>query len=64
MMYPLRAERLEPLQSVSRIWLRLRSPDGEWGVALSPGMERFIGPYPRVPGLSSGGALLDYQPVG
>jgi hypothetical protein len=64
MMYPLRAERLQSPQSVSMIQLRLRTPDGDWGVTLSPGMERFIGPYPRVPGLSSGSAFLDYQPVG
>jgi hypothetical protein len=43
----------------------LRKPDGgRWGLTVSVGMERFIGHYSRVPGLGSGGPLLEYQPVG
>jgi hypothetical protein len=65
MVFPLRTERSEPPESVSRIRLVLRTSDGgQWAVSLSVGMERFIGHYPRMPGLGSGGALLEYQPVG
>jgi hypothetical protein len=65
MMYPLRTERPLPPRSTSRIQLMLRTPDGApWSVSLSPGMERFIGHYSRVPGLSSGSSLLQYKPTG
>ena len=49
----------------SKIQLMLRTPDGgRWGLTLSRGMERFIGHYPRVAGLGSGGPLLRYTKVG
>jgi len=49
----------------SKIRLNLRTRDGgAWDLTVSVGMERFIGPYSRVPGLSSNSPLLDYQPVG
>ena len=65
MVSPLRIERFQPRQSVVKIRLMLRNPQGApWGVTLSVGMERFIGPYSRVPGLSSDSSLLEYQPVG
>jgi len=54
-----------PSRQSSKIQLMLRSPDGGcWGLTVSAGMERFIGPYSRVPGLGSGSPLLEYQPVG
>ncbi|HYE28356.1 MAG TPA: hypothetical protein VEA61_09005 [Allosphingosinicella sp.] len=40
----------------------LRTPEGgQWRLTLSRGMERFIGHYPRVAGLGSGGPLLRYK---
>ncbi|HEX9964121.1 MAG TPA: hypothetical protein VGB04_03975 [Allosphingosinicella sp.] len=43
----------------------LRTADGDcWGVTFSDGMERFIGPYSRVPGLRSDDRLLEYRPAG
>lgn len=64
MVYPLRTERPAPLRSPAKIQLMLRTPDGgRWGVTLSDGMERFIGHYPRVPGLGSDSPLLEYRPV-
>ena len=43
----------------------LGTPDGGscWTLTLSRGMEQFIGHYPRVPGLGSGGPLLRYEPL-
>jgi hypothetical protein len=47
----------------SKVQLLLRTPDGTgWELTLSCGMERFIGHYPRVAGLGSGGPLLRYEP--
>jgi hypothetical protein len=47
----------------SKVELQLRTPDGGgWRLTVSSGMERFIGHYPRVPGLGSGGPLLRYEP--
>ena len=49
----------------STIQLMLKTPDGRrWALTLSQGMERFIGHYPRVAGLGSGGPLLRYERVG
>lgn len=46
----------------SKVQLLLRAQDGTcWGLTLSCGMERFIGHYPRVAGLGSGGPLLRYR---
>lgn len=65
MMNPVRAERPVPRRSTAKIQLMLRTPDGgRWGVTVSDGMERFIGHYSRVPGLSSESRLLEYRPVG
>jgi hypothetical protein len=64
MNYPLRAERPVSPRSPAKIQLILRTPDvGSWSVTLSDGIERFIGHYPRVPGLGSDGPLLEYRPV-
>ncbi|MEA3062228.1 MAG: hypothetical protein QOJ94_2009 [Sphingomonadales bacterium] len=46
----------------SRIQLMLKTPAGaRWALTVSQGMERFIGHYPRVAGLGSGGPLLRYE---
>jgi hypothetical protein len=51
-----------PLHAPSRVQLRLKTPEGAgWSLTVSRGMERFIGHYPRVPGLGSGGPLLRYS---
>ncbi|HEX8572834.1 MAG TPA: hypothetical protein VF759_08790 [Allosphingosinicella sp.] len=53
-----------PPGQASKIRLQLRTPDGRgWGLTLSNGMERFIGHYPRVAGLGSGGPLLRYESI-
>jgi hypothetical protein len=65
MMYPLRTERPLPGCSPARIQLMLKTRDGDpWNLSLSAGMERFVGHYSRVPGLSSDGQLLEYEPTG
>lgn len=47
-----------------RVELRLTLPDGSpWSVAFSPGIERFIGPYPRVEGIDCGGPLLSFERI-
>lgn len=47
---------------LSRVELRISLPDGSpWSVAFSPGIERFIGHYPRVEGIDSGGPLLAFH---
>ena len=54
-----------PLRHAPKIQLMLRTREGRgWELSLSEGMERFIGHYPRVAGLGSGGPLLCYEPVG
>jgi hypothetical protein len=64
MVYPLRTERPVPLEVPARVQLMVRNPDGDrWTVTFSDGVERFIGYYPRVPGLSSDGGLLEFRPV-
>jgi hypothetical protein len=46
----------------SRLELVLRLADGTpWRLTLSPGMERFIGFYPRVDGIDAGGPLLRFE---
>jgi hypothetical protein len=52
------------LPSIDRgsLELVLRLPDGSpWRLTLSPGMERFIGYYPRVEGIDPGGPLLRFH---
>jgi hypothetical protein len=62
MSVPLRASSPSADASNSGIQLMLKTPDGSrWELTLSQGMERFIGHYPRVPGLGSGGPLLRYE---
>ena len=61
---PLPAGRPLPPRHASKVQLLLRTPEGAgWGLTLSRGMERFIGHYPRVAGLGSGGPLLRYKNV-
>lgn len=44
--------------------LLLRREDGSpWRLTVSPGMERFIGFYPRADGLDAGGPLLRFRTV-
>jgi len=44
--------------------LVLRLPDGRpWSLTFSPGIERFIGYYPRLDGIDPGGALLTFRAV-
>jgi hypothetical protein len=65
MFYRMRTQRPLPSGLSPKIQLKLRTPDGGgWDLTLSVGMERFIGHYSRVPGLSSDSPLLEYQPVG
>lgn len=48
-----------------RLELLLRLADGSpWRLTVSRGMERFIGPYPRLDGIDSGGPLLRFAAVG
>ena len=51
-----------------RVELLLWQPDGlPWSVSFSAGIERFIGAYPRLDGIDSGGPLLEYRaavPIG
>ena len=45
-----------------RLELELRLPDGSpWRLTVSPGMDRFIGHYPRVEGIDCGGPLLRFR---
>jgi hypothetical protein len=44
----------------SELWLR--QPDGSpWVLRVTPGVERFIGHYPRLPGIVTDGPLLSYR---
>jgi hypothetical protein len=46
----------------ARIELELSRPDGEpWSLTVSPGIERFIGYYPRLEGFASAGPVLVYR---
>lgn len=52
---------LVPSQSET-VELVLRLPDGRpWSLTFSPGIERFIGYYPRLDGVDPGGALLSFR---
>lgn len=45
-----------------RLELVLRLADGApWSLTVSAGMERFIGYYPRIDGIDSGGPLLSFR---
>ena len=59
---PIDGVRPPPPCEAPKIQLLLKSPGGcRWSLTVSQGMERFIGHYPRVPGLGSGGPLLRYE---
>jgi len=46
----------------SRLELALTRPDGEpWSLTVSPGIERFIGYYPRLEGFACAGPVLVYR---
>jgi hypothetical protein len=48
-----------------RVELALRLPDGRpWSLTFSPGIERFIGHYPRLEGFNCRGPLLEYARIG
>ncbi|HEU0134944.1 MAG TPA: hypothetical protein VFR28_08980 [Allosphingosinicella sp.] len=48
--------------SVGRVDLVLRLPEGEpWVVSFSPGIERFIGHYPRFEAIAPEGTLLTFS---
>ena len=52
------------LLGVARTELVLAGEDGTpWRLALAPGMDRFIGHYPRLPELEAAGPLLSYAPA-
>ena len=64
MSVPLRNSRLAVGDPNRRIRLVLKTPEGgPWPLILSQGMERFVGHYPRVPGLGSGGPLLRFERI-
>ena len=45
-----------------QLYLVLRRDDGSaWTVRFSPGVERFIGAYPRVEGFDCGEPLIPYR---
>jgi hypothetical protein len=44
--------------------LSLRTGDGEdWVLSVSPGVERFIGAYPRLPDFDVGAPLIAFRTV-
>ena len=52
------------LKAPERMELVVHLPAGEtWTVSGSPGIQRFIGFYPRIPGIDGGTGLLEYRPV-
>lgn len=64
MSLPVHQGRRLPPHGTSQVQLMLRFPDGaRWSLTVSKGMERFIGHYPRIAGLGSGGPLLRYERV-
>jgi hypothetical protein len=55
---------LSALADRTRIEVELRLPDGSpWRLTVSPGIERFIGYYPRVDGIDADGPLLRFRVV-
>lgn len=45
-----------------RLELALTRPNGEpWSLTVSPGMERYIGHYPRLEGFACAGPVLVYR---
>jgi hypothetical protein len=54
-----------PVPFAPRLELVLRLADGSpWRLSVSPGIERFIGVYPRIDGIDAGGPLLRFQAAG
>ena len=54
----------DPARLIEAPWVELvlTGADGEpWVLRMSPGSERFIGYYPRLGGISSGGPLLSFS---
>ena len=48
----------------ARVELLLQTAEGApWRLRLSAGMERFVGAYPRLPGIVSEGPLLAFRTV-
>ena len=48
----------------ARVELLLTRPDGSpWTLTVSPGVERFIGYYPRLEGFACAGPLIEYHKV-
>ncbi|HEY5724270.1 MAG TPA: hypothetical protein VIT45_18315 [Allosphingosinicella sp.] len=46
----------------TRLELALTRPDGEpWSLTVSPGIERYIGFYPRIEGFACAGPVLVYR---
>ena len=53
-----------PAAGAPRVELILRLSDGSpWRLSVSPGVERFIGHYPRLPGFEGESRLLLYRSV-
>ena len=51
-------------REAARVELVLTSCTGApWQLSVSPGVERFIGRYPRIDGLVAEGALLEFRTV-
>ena len=48
--------------SAARVELALTRPDGEpWSLTVSPGVEKYIGYYPRLEGFACAGPVLVYR---
>jgi hypothetical protein len=57
-----KADALNPRTLTASVELVLRLADGTpWRLSMSPGMECFIGSYPRVDGIDCGGPLLSFR---
>lgn len=51
-----------PHDGAARVCLMLRDErGGHWSVTMSPGMERFIGVYPRIDAFRTDAPLLQYE---
>jgi hypothetical protein len=63
-MRPEAAKSMISASEALRSELVLRLPDGgAWVLSVSPGIERFIGFYPRLDGIDAGGPLLEFRTV-
>ena len=50
--------------AAARLELVLYDEDGaRWALRVSPGIERFIGAYPRLDGIHAEGPLLEFRTV-